>query len=106
MLSPTLATNFIDVNGPVDIDAAVRYGVETAHAQGLDVGHEAVSFATDRLRSKLEREAVYNSLNCAHSSFLVYRFLKGMAGGGDVVYGRRIRRKNLAPDAPVCHTGV
>jgi hypothetical protein len=72
---------------PVDIDRAVRLGAELARKprdgkQGLDVGPEAAAYAADRLRSKIERDAVSNPVAEAHAGILDYH----RRGGGKVVY--------------------
>jgi RecA-family ATPase len=86
-------------DGPVDLYRAVHLGTEMARKQGLDVGPEAVAYAADRLKSKLERDAVYNPVTTVHSGFLSYRFLKGMRGGWKVVYTDSYkRRRAVAPE--------
>ena len=98
---------------PVDIDRAVRLGVEMARKQNaggelpfqIDLGPEAVAYATDRLKSKIERDAVYNPVSVVHSGFLSYRFLKEMNDGGKVVYldhykQRHMPEQSVAPAKP------
>jgi AAA domain len=93
---------------PIDIDRAVRLGTEMARKQNaggnlpfmIDVGAEAVAYATDRLKSKLERNACGNPVTTVHSGFLSYRFLKEMHGGGKVVYIDVYRKRQAkAPEA-------
>jgi hypothetical protein len=85
---------------PVDIDRAVRLGTEMARKQGLDVGPEAVAYATDRLKSKIERDAVYNPASAMHNGFLSYRFLKTMPGGEKVVYIDHYKRRQAKAPEP------
>lgn len=93
---------------PVDIDRAVRLGTEMAREQNaggnlpfmIDVGPEAVAYATDRLKSKIERNAVGNPVTTVHSGLLSYRFLKEMNGGGNVVYLDCYKRRQAkSPEA-------
>jgi hypothetical protein len=85
---------------PVDINRAVRLGTEMARKQGLETGPEAVAYATERLKSKIERGAVYNPIEEMYSGFLSYRFLKEMRGGGKVVYIDHYKRRQLEPKPP------
>jgi hypothetical protein len=79
---------------PVDIYRAVHLGTEMARKQNadgnlpfpIDVGPEAVAYAADRLKSKIERNAVHNPIGEVHEGLLSYRFLKTMPGGEKVVY--------------------
>jgi hypothetical protein len=50
----------------------------------------------DRLKSKIERDAVYNPIEEAYSGFLSYRFLKGMPGGDKVVYIDHYKGRKLS----------
>jgi len=90
---------------PVDIDRAVRLGTEMAHEQydeqlsPIDVGPEAVAYVTDRLKSKIDRDAVCNRIGEVYSGFLTYRYLKGQRGGKKVVY-RDHRHWQLEPKPP------
>jgi archaellum biogenesis ATPase FlaH len=77
---------------PVDIDRAVCLGIEMARKQGLETTPEAVAYATERLKSKIWRDAVHNPIKEVHDGFLSYRFLKGMPGGENVVYVDRYKR--------------
>ena len=69
---------------PVDIDRAVRLGVEMARKQNaagelpfqIDIDPEAVAYAEDHLKSHLERDLVSNPIGEVHSALLSYRFLK------------------------------
>src|ERR1700734_3603695 len=47
---------------PVDIDRAVCLGIEMARKQGLETTPEAVAYATERLKSKIWRDAVHNPI--------------------------------------------
>jgi archaellum biogenesis ATPase FlaH len=93
---------------PVDIDRAVRLGTEMARKQNaggnllftIDTGPEAVAYATDRLKSKIERDAVYNPIEEVHAGLLSYRFLKTMPGDGQVVYVDHYKRRQLEPKPP------
>jgi hypothetical protein len=80
--------------GPVDLFRAVRLGSEMARKLGLDVGPEAVAYAADRLKSNIERDAVYNPVTEVHAGILAHRFLKEQRGG-EVVYidEYRLRRE-------------
>jgi hypothetical protein len=78
---------------PIDLYRAVHLGTEMARKEGLDVGPEAVAYAADRLKSKIERDAVYNPITEVHSGFLSYHFLKGMRDGGKVVYTDHYKRR-------------
>ena len=82
---------------PVDIDRAVRLGTELARKQGLDVGADAVAYATDGLRSKIERDAVYNPVTAVYSAFMSYAFLKKQRGGRSVTYLHRHRALDVEP---------
>ncbi len=93
---------------PVDIYRAVHLGTEMARKQNaggdlpftIDTGPEAVAYATDRLKSKIERNAVHNPIEEMYSGFLSYRFLKGMPGGEKVVYIDHYKRRQAkAPEA-------
>jgi hypothetical protein len=86
---------------PVDVDRAVRLGTEMARKQNLETGPEAVAYATDRLKAKLERDAVYNPISEVHAGFLSYRFLKGMPGGEKVVYMDRYKGRKLSKINPM-----
>jgi archaellum biogenesis ATPase FlaH len=77
---------------PVDIDRAVCLGIEMARKQGLETTPEAVAYATERLKSKIWRDAVHNPIKEVHDGFLSYRFLKGMPSGENVVYVDRYKR--------------
>jgi AAA domain len=78
---------------PIDIYRTVYLGTEMARKQGLETGPEAVAYAADRLKSKIERDAVYNPITEVHSGFLSYHFLKGMRDGGKVVYTDHYKRR-------------
>ena len=99
---------------PVDIYRAVHLGTEMARKQNaggdlpftIDTGPEAVAYATDRLKSKIERNAVHNPIEEMYSGFLSYHFLKGMPGGEKVVYidhykRRRAKAPEAAPEQPI-----
>jgi AAA domain len=93
---------------PVDIDRAVRLGTEIAQKQNadgnlpffIDTGPEAVAYATDRLKSKIWRNAVHNPITEVHQGFLSYRFLKGMRGGDKVVYIDHYKRQQAEASQP------
>src|ERR1700733_15264691 len=85
---------------PVDLDRAVCPGTEMARKQGLEPGPEAVAYATDRLKSKIERDAVYNPIGEVYSVFLSYRFLKEEGSGGKVGYIDHYKRRQLEPKPP------
>ena len=91
---------------PVDIDRAVRLGTELARKQGLDVGADAVAYATDGLRSKIERDAVYNPVTAVYSAFMSYAFLKKQRGGRNVAYRDRRKALMTAPDAALAPSNV
>lgn len=88
-----------------DIDRAVCLGVEMAREQDdeqlgpIDVGPEAVAYATDRLRSKIKRDCVYNPIGIVYSSLLSYGFLKKQPGGAKVIYHHN-RPQAPKPPAP------
>ena len=82
---------------PVDIDRAVRLGTEMARKEGLDVGPEAVAYAIDGLKSKIERDAVYNPVTAVYSAFMSYAFLKKQRGGRSVTYLHRHRAFDVEP---------
>jgi hypothetical protein len=74
-------------------ESTVHLATEMARSQGLDVGPEAVTFVTDRFRSKLERDACSDNWAAAHGGFLTYRFYKEFLGCEEIVYGRRMTRR-------------
>jgi hypothetical protein len=84
---------------PVDIDRALCLGTELA--QGLETGPEAVAYATDRLKSKIERNAVYNPITEVHSALMTHHFLKEQHGGGEkkILYLDLYRQPQPEPDA-------
>lgn len=82
---------------PVDVERAVSRAVEMARADGLDVGPEAVAYATDRLKYKIERDLVCDPVAVVRSGLQSHGFLKGMMGG-NVVYLDRYKPKPK-PDA-------
>jgi hypothetical protein len=92
---------------PIDIDRAVRLGVDMARRQNadgnlpftIDTGPEAVAYATDRLKSKIERDAVYNPIEEMYSGFLSYGFLRGMQKDGKVIYLDHYKRRKAGPIA-------
>jgi hypothetical protein len=85
---------------PVDVDRAVRLGTELARKQGLDVGPDAVAYATDGLRSKIERDAVHNPVTAVYSAFMSHAFLKKQSGGRNVLYCDRHRAfEKTVPEA-------
>ena len=59
----------------------------------IDVGPEAVAFATDHLKSKIERDLVSNPISTVHTGLLNYRFFKERNGGEKVVYPDRFKSK-------------
>ena len=87
-------------DGPVDIYRAVHLGSEMARERGLDVGPEAVTYAADRLKSKIERDAVYNPVTEVHAGILAHRFLREWHGG-EVVYldVYKLRRERLEAES-------
>ena len=86
---------------PVDIDRAVRLGTEMVRKQNasgnlpfvIETGSEAVVYATDRLKSKIERNACGNPISEVHAGFLSYRFLKEMRAGEKVLYIDHYKRR-------------
>ena len=90
---------------PVDIDRAVRLATEMARKQNADgnlpftieIGPEAVAYARDRLKSKIERNAVYNPVTEVHAGLLSFRFLKEEGGRGNVVYIDHYKRQQPKP---------
>jgi hypothetical protein len=94
---------------PVDIYRAVHLGTEMARKQNaagdlpfmIEVGPEAVAYAADRLKSKIERNCVYNPVTEVHSGLLSYRFLKEMSDGGKVVYLDRYRQEHTKPEPSI-----
>jgi AAA domain len=85
---------------PVDVYRAVHLGTEMARREGLEVEPEAVAYAADRLKSKIERNCVYNSIQTVYSAFLSYRFLKTMPGGEKVVYIDHYKRRHAGAPEP------
>ena len=82
---------------PVDLYKAVYLGTELARERGLDVGPEAIAYAADRLKSKIERDVVCDGETEVLDGFQSYAFLKetrrrrleltGHApGGAEIVY--------------------
>jgi hypothetical protein len=71
-----------------------------ARKMGIETGPEVVAYATDRLKAKLERSAVYNPVTEMYGGFLSYRFLKEMHGGGKVIYADHYKRRQLEPNLP------
>jgi hypothetical protein len=63
----------------------------------IDVGPEAVAYVTDRLTSKIERNACGNPVTTVHDGFLSYAFLKEMHNGGNVVYIDHYKRRQAKP---------
>jgi hypothetical protein len=94
-----------DPSGFVYIDRAVRLGTEMAREQAdeqlgpIDVGPEAIAYATDRLRSKIARDAVYDPVGEVYSGLLSYGFLSKRRPGGKVIYhhNRQLEPKPPAP---------
>ena len=94
---------------PVDIYRAVHLGTEMARKQNadgnlpfpIDVGPEAIAYAADRLKSKIERNAVHNPIGEVHEGLLSYGFRKTMPGGEKVVYidSYKLRREAIANGA-------
>jgi hypothetical protein len=92
------------LTAPVDIHRAVHLGTEMARKQNaagdlpfmIEVDPEAVAYAVDRLKSKIERNCVYNPVTEVHSALLDYHFLKEMSGG-KVVYLDRYRQQQSKP---------
>jgi hypothetical protein len=74
-----------------DIDRAIRLGTEMARKQDdeqlgrIDVGPEAVAYAVDRLKSKIECDAVYNPVGEVYSALIDFGFLKKARRGKNVV---------------------
>jgi AAA domain len=93
---------------PVDVYRAVHLGTEMARKQNaagdlpfmIEVEPEAVAYAADRLKSKLERNLVSNPVTEVYSAFLSYRFLKERSGG-NVVYLDRYRQLQPKPEPSV-----
>ena len=63
---------------PVDFYRAVHLGTELARERGLDVGPEAVAYAADRLKSKIERDVACEGSTEVLDGFLSYAFQKKM----------------------------
>ena len=84
---------------PVDLERAIRLGIEMARKDGLDVGPEDIAYATERLKYKLERDLVCDPVAVFHSGLQSYRFLKEMNDGRNVVYLDRYRQPQPEPDA-------
>ena len=61
---------------PVDLYKAVYLGTELARERELDVGPEAIAYAADRLKSKIERDAVCDSASEVLDGFQSYAFRK------------------------------
>jgi hypothetical protein len=88
-----------------DIDRAVRLGTEMARNTEdeqlgrIDIGPEALAYATDRLTSKIKRDAVYNPVGEVYSGLLSYGFLKKQLGSEKVIYhhNRQLEPKPPAP---------
>ena len=68
---------------------------------------EAVAYAADRLKSKIDRDAVYNPVTEVHAAIRDYSFLKRKRGGAEVVYidryihrqaGEQPRSEHVPPD--------
>jgi AAA domain len=87
---------------PIDIYRAVHLGTEMAREQGYACEPEAIAFAADRLKSKIERDAVENGEVCVHDGILTYyQWMKPQAercqaegrGDGKVVYVDWRKRK-------------
>jgi AAA domain len=87
---------------PVDIYRAVHLGTEMAREQGYACEPEAIAYAADRLKSKIERDAVENGEVCVHDGILTYySWAKPQAerhraegrGDGKVVYVDWRKRK-------------
>ena len=90
---------------PVDVERTVRLGTELARKQNadgelpfqIDLSSEAIAFATDHLKSKIERDLVCNPISTFHTGLLNYRFFKEM-NGGNVVYLDRHISPGRAPE--------
>jgi hypothetical protein len=87
---------------PIDVYRAVHLGTEMAREQGYACEPEAIDYAADRLRSKIERDAVENGEVCVHDGILTYyQWMKPQAerrraaglGDGTVVYVDWRKRK-------------
>ena len=79
---------------PVDLYKAVYLGTELARERGLDVGPEAVAYAADRLKSKIERDVAFEGSTEVLDGFLSYDFLKKM----QPLRLERAERAGKAPD--------
>jgi hypothetical protein len=66
----------------------------------IETGPEAVAYAADRLKSKIERNAVYNPITEVHAALLSYRFLKEQNGGGKVVYIDHYKQRQAGAPEP------
>jgi AAA domain len=80
---------------PIDVYEAVYFGTQMARERGYACDPEAVTFAADRLKSKIERDAVENAEVCVYDGIRVYhqcmrpkaeRRLAEGRGDGKVVY--------------------
>ena len=88
-----------------EIDRAVRLGTEMAREQDdeqlgpIDIGPEAIAYATDRLTSKIKRDAVYDPVGEVYSGLLSYGFLKKQLGSEKAIYhhNRQLEPKPPAP---------
>ena len=89
----------------VDVDRAIRLGTEMARSTvdeqlgPIDVGPEAIAYATDRLKSKIARDAVCDPVGEVYSGLLSYGFLSKRCRGGKVIYhhNRQLEPKPPAP---------
>jgi hypothetical protein len=88
---------------PIDVYEAVYLGTQMAREQGYACEPEAIAYAADRLKSKIERDAVENAEVCVHDGILTYyQWLKPKQerlGGGKVVYIDRYKQRREAREA-------
>jgi hypothetical protein len=88
---------------PIDGYEAVYLGTQVAREQGYACEPEAIAYAADRLKSKIDRDAVENAEVCVHDGILTYyQWLKPKQerlGGGKVVYIDRHKQRREAREA-------
>ena len=98
----------IEPEEPIDVYRAVHLGTEMAREQGYACEPEAIAYTADRLKSKIERDAVYNPVTTAHDGILTYyQWVKPQAerrraqgrGDGKVVYIDRYKQRREAREA-------
>jgi hypothetical protein len=82
---------------PIDVYRAVHLGTEMAREEGFACEPEAIAYAADRLKSKIERDAVENAEVCVYEGIRTYyQWMKPKQerlGGGKVVYIDHYKRR-------------